>query len=158
MSATEPNAVLIIEDYEDDARLLEMQLTSAGVTNPIRTVLSAEQAMGYLEGRFPYSDRTRFPEPAIIFLDLKLPGIDGFDFLRWLRAHPVLKTAFIVILSATGDLLSVQAAYALGANTFLVKPCRLPDLENLIVCYPTLWLRTMPSAALPPPEVGPPLT
>lgn len=157
MSAMEANAVLIIEDYEDDARLLEMLLTSAGVTNPIRTVLTAEQAMAYLEGRFPYSDRTRFPLPAVIFLDLKLPGIDGFDFLRWLRAHPMLKSAFIVILSATGDLISVQAAYALGANSFLVKPCQPADLENLIICYPALWSRAIPPAAIPP-ETGPRLT
>lgn len=160
MSATEvtvgnqANAVLIVEDFEDDAKLLELLLTSAGIINPIQTVLSAEQAIAYLEGAPPYWDRAKYPLPMVIFLDLKLPGIDGFDFLRWLRAHPLLKAAFIVILSATGDLISVQAAYALGANSFLVKPCRPADLENLIICYPTFWTRSIPPPAIPPPETG----
>src|SRR5215469_6820236 len=151
---TEANGVLIVEDFEDDAKLLELMLTRAGVTNPVRTVLSAEQAIAYLEGAPPYWNRANHPLPSIIFVDLKLPGIDGFDFLRWLRSHRLLKTAFIVILSATGDLVTVQAAYALGANSFLVKPCRPADLENLIVCYPKMWMRPILPPVTPPPENG----
>jgi len=146
MSANESKVVLIVEDYEDDAKLLEMLLTKAGIANPVRTVLSAEQAISYLQGAPPYWDRTKYPLPSVIFLDLKLPGIDGFEFLRRLRANPELQRSFIVVLSATGDLISVQAAYALGANSFLVKPCREADLLNLITCYPHLWTR------LPPPD------
>ena len=149
MSADESKVVLIVEDYEDDAKLLEMLLTNAGVANPVRTVLSAEQAIAYLKDAPPYWDRAKYPLPSVIFLDLKLPGIDGFEFLRWLRATPPLQRAFIVVLSATGDLTSVQAAYALGANSFLVKPCREADLLNLITCYPDLWTR-LPPPALPP--------
>lgn len=144
MTPHRASVILIVEDYEDDAKLLEMLLTGAAVGNPIRIVLSAEQAIAYLLGAPPYSDRVRFPLPSVIFLDLKLPGIDGFEFLRWVRANPHSQGAFIVVFSATGDLASVQAAYALGANTFLVKPCRPADLENLITCYPDLWIRSTP--------------
>lgn len=156
MSADESKVVLIVEDYEDDAKLLEMLLTKAGIGNPVQTVLTAEQAISYLQGAPPYWDRTKYPLPSVIFLDLKLPGIDGFEFLRWLRANPQLQRSFIVVLSATGDLMSVQAAYALGANSFLVKPCREADLFNLVTCYPDLWTR-LPSPGLssPPPEAHP---
>jgi CheY-like chemotaxis protein len=147
MSTVEANVVLIVEDYEDDAKLLELLLTGAGVTNPVRTVLSGEHAIAYLQGTPPFWDRAKHPMPSVIFLDLKLPGIDGFELLRWLRANPNLKEVFIIVLSATGDLMSVQAAYALGANSFLVKPCRPADLENLIVCYPNLWARSIPPSA-----------
>lgn len=150
MTANDANAILIVEDYEDDARLLEMLIKGAGVSNPVRTVLSAEQAIAYLLGGPPYSDRSRFPLPSVIFLDLKLLGIDGFEFLRWLRGNPHSQGAFIVVLSATGDLASVQAAYALGANSFLVKPCRPADLENLITCYPDLWSRPTPPSSTSP--------
>jgi len=153
MSANQADIVLIVEDFEDDAKLLEMLLRNAGIANTIRAVLSAEQAIAYLQGGPPYWDRGKYPLPSVIFLDLKLPGIDGFEFLRWLRANPQLKGAFIVVLSATGDLISVQAAYALGANSFLVKPCRRADLENLVICYPNLWIRVPP--ALPPSATGP---
>jgi CheY-like chemotaxis protein len=157
MTANEAKVVLIVEDYEDDAKLLEMLLTGAGVANPVRTVLSAEQAISYLVGGLPYSDRNRYPLPSVIFLDLKLPGIDGFEFLRWLQASPQSQRAFIVVFSATGDLASVQAAYALGANSFLVKPVRPADLENLIACYPNLWTRSIPpnpTSALDGPRPG----
>lgn len=149
MTADKSNVVLIVEDYEDDAKLLEMLLISSGIANPIYSVLSAEQAIGYLQGALPYADRTRYPLPSVIFLDLKLPGLDGFQFLQWLRANPHSQGAFVVVLSATGDLASVQAAYALGANSFLVKPCRAADLENLVACYPNLWTRSVPPDAPP---------
>jgi two-component system response regulator len=83
-------------------------------------------------------------------VDLKLPGIDGFELLRWLRGRDELKSSFIVVLSAAGDMVSIQAAYALGANSFLVKPCRAADLENLVLAYPTPWLL----AINPPPSAG----
>lgn len=156
MSDNEANVVLIIEDFEDDAKLLELLLANTGVANPVRTVLNAEQAIAYLEGSAPYWDAHEHSVPKIIFLDLKLPGMDGFQFLRWLRENPALKGVFTVVLSATGDLISVQTAYALGANSFLVKPCRPADLENLILSYPDLWTRAMPrSPASAIPDVRP---
>jgi CheY-like chemotaxis protein len=153
MSALDFKTILIVEDYEDDAKLLQLMLANAGIFNPIRIALSAEEAIAYLKGAPPDSNRATFPLPSVIFVDLKLPGIDGFEFLRWLRTHDELKGAFIVVLSATGDMISVQTAYALGANSFLVKPCRAADLENLVVRYPGFWLRT----AVPlKPEADPP--
>lgn len=114
--------------------------------------------MNYMAGGPPFSDRSIYPLPGVVFVDLKLPGISGFDLLQWLRRHPEFKGTFTVVLSATGDLTSVQAAYALGANTFLIKPCRVADLENLVICYPDFWERAIPPALLQPPVVEPPPT
>jgi CheY-like chemotaxis protein len=147
--------ILIVDDYEDDAKLLQVLLTNCGIANPIRIALSAEEAMNYLAGGPPFADRSVYPLPEVVFVDLKLPGISGFDLLRWMKAHPELKHMFVVVLSATGDLTSVQAAYALGTNTFLIKPCRAADLENLVICYPAFWERTVPAALLPPPSNTP---
>jgi CheY-like chemotaxis protein len=135
--------LLIVEDYEDDAKLLQLLLTNGGIFNPVRAALSAEEAMTYLEGVPPYSNRALYPLPSVIFIDLKLPGMNGFDLLRWLKARPALRNIFLVVLSATGDLVSVQEAYNLGANSFLIKPCRPADLENLVICYPDFWTRTL---------------
>ena len=153
--------ILIVEDYEDDAKLLQMLLANGGIANPTRISLSAEEAITYLAGVPPYSNRVLYPLPSVIFIDLKLPGIDGFEFLRWLKARPELKSIFIVVLSATGDLMSVQAAYGLGANSFLIKPCRAADLENLVICYPDFWTRGAAPLLLPPessPRTNPPRT
>ena len=147
MTASDSKIVLIVEDYEDDARLLQMLLANAGIINPTRVVASAEKAINYLLAAPPYWDQTAHPLPSIIFVDLKLPGIGGLELLRWLRARPELKGVFVVVLSATGDMASIQAAYALGANSFLIKPCRPADLENLIACYPDLWMRAITLSA-----------
>ena len=149
--------ILIVEDYEDDAKLLQVLLTNCGLANPVRIALSAEEAINYLAGGPPFSDRAKYPLPGVVFVDLKLPGISGFDLLRWMRGHPELANTFTVVLSATGDLPSVQAAYALGANTFLIKPCRIADLENLVICYPDFWERAvMPLLLQPPSKESPP--
>lgn len=148
MNAPDSRTFLIVEDYEDDARLLQLLLSNAGVLNATQVCFSAEEAIAYLKA----TPRAVSPLPSIIFVDLKLPGIDGFEFLRWLRARDEFKSTFIVVLSAAGDLSSIQAAYSLGANTFLVKSCRAADLENLILAYPSLWSR----AILPMPPEGPP--
>lgn len=151
--------ILIVEDYEDDAKLLHILLSHTGVTNEVRITLNAEDAINYLDGIPPFSNRSLYPLPSVVFVDLKLPGISGFELLRWMKNHPELKEIFVVVLSATGDLISVQAAYSLGANSFLTKPCRPVDLENLIEAYPKFWTRTTPP---PPPQpgesAGPPLT
>jgi CheY-like chemotaxis protein len=152
MSALDPTIILIVDDYEDDAKLLQIMLTNAGILNPTRVALSAEEAITYLRGVPPYSNRAIYPLPSAIFVDLKLPGIDGFELLRWLRTRDELKGSFVVVLSAAGDMVSIQAAYALGANSFLVKPCRAADLENLVIAYPDPWLR----AIIPPPSTAPP--
>lgn len=144
--------ILIVEDHEDDAKLLQLMLTNGGVVNPTRIALCAEEAVTYLTDLPPYSNRALYPLPSVIFVDLKLPGIDGFEFLRWLRAREELKGAFIVVLSGAGDLISIQAAYALGANSFFIKPCRAADLENLVLAYPSPWMR----AIIPPSLTGTP--
>jgi len=150
--------LLIVEDYEDDAAWLQVLLTQCGITNPLRIAPSAEEAINYLAGGPPYGNRALFPLPTVAFIDLRLPGIDGFNLLRWIKEQPELKNIFIVVLSATGDLKSVQAAYSLGANSFLIKPCRHADLENLAICYPAFWERAIPPMLPQPPSHEPPPT
>lgn len=141
--------ILIVDDYEDDARLLQIALTNAGIFNPTRIAFSAEEAITYLKGVPPFSKRVIYPLPSVIFVDLKLTGMDGFELLRSMRTRDELKSCFIVVLSGAGDMVSIQAAYALGANSFLVKPCRPADLENLVIAYPALWQRALIPTSLP---------
>ena len=156
MNTLDSKLILIVEDFEDDAKLLQMLLANVGIFNPVRISLSAEEAIAYLKGVPPFANRVLYPLPSIAFVDLKLPGIDGFELLRWLKTHEELRAMFVVVLSAAGDMVSIQAAYALGANSFLVKPCRTADLENLVACYPDLWVRTLPPASPQPGETTPP--
>jgi CheY-like chemotaxis protein len=151
MNDTPAKPVLIVEDYDDDARTLEVVFGQAGVINPLKIVHSAGEAIAYLDGGFPYSDRNQFPLPGVILLDLKLPGMDGFEFLVWLKARPEFNEVLVIAISGLGALPSIRRAYALGADSFLTKPCRQADVENLIQWFPEFWVRApIPSYSSPP--------
>jgi CheY-like chemotaxis protein len=143
------SAILIVDDSCDDARWLQRLLDQAGVLNPVRIVGSSEEARAYVEGGFPFSDRSKYPSPVIIFLDLRMPGADGFEFLERVRIRPDFKNMLVVTISGFDDLGSIRRAYGLGANSFLTKPCRLSDVENLIHGFPIHWERLVPQTAFP---------
>jgi CheY-like chemotaxis protein len=114
--------ILIVEDNPDDALLLRRAFVKAKLLNPIHFVSSAEEAVAYLISTGKYQNRTEFPLPALILLDLKMPGMSGHGFLAWLRAQPAFQTLRVVVLSDSDDLRDVSLAYQLGANSFLTKP------------------------------------
>src|SRR5215471_9805214 len=134
------DTILIVEDWEDDAKLLEQALLQLGVRNLLIILPSATEAVLYLEGKFPYSDRKKYPLPGIIFLDLKLPGTDGFEFLEWLKSSDRLSNQTVFAISGIDDLASIRRAYTMGASSFLPKPPRSLDLENLMVSFPAGWV------------------
>src|SRR5262249_55551540 len=113
---------LLLEDDESDAVLVQRAFQRANVLNPLLVLRSAEDAMSYLLGLGVYEDREQFPFPALILLDLKLPGMDGFEFLTWLRQQPGLNNMRVVVLSSSGNVRDIDRAYKLGANSYLIKP------------------------------------
>jgi CheY-like chemotaxis protein len=140
MNPRNENAVLIVENSESDAEFLQQTLKDIGVTYPVRVALNSTEAVAYIEGIFPYSNRARYPLPRMIFLDLNMRGVmDGFILLEWFKNRPTLAGALIIALSNVEDLASIRRAYGLGAHSFLSKPCQAADLENVICSFSTLW-------------------
>jgi CheY-like chemotaxis protein len=131
--------ILIVDDSHDDATLLERMLRARGVTNPIFTVHSALEAIAYLEGDHGYEDRTKYFLPKLILLDLKMPLMDGFEFMGWLRLNDKLGKFKVIVVSGLADVASIRRAYALGARSFLIKPYSASDLENLLKGFPNCW-------------------
>ncbi len=124
--------ILLVEDSENDLLLMRSAFKKAGSVFPLREVRNGEEAIAYLKGEGPYQDRTAFPLPTVMLLDLNMPRLDGFDVLFWVRNQPLLKRLTIIILSASlhGD--DVAHAFDLGANSFLVKPTNLEALAAMI--------------------------
>lgn len=131
--------VLQVEDSSDDARLLELAFRKAKVSNPLLTVDSAEKAISYFKGEGIYADREKFPLPGILLVDLKLPGIDGFELVERLMKLSLLQEILVLMISGHHEVYQMNRAYSLGAKSFLVKPVSEADLANLLKGFEAYW-------------------
>ena len=135
------NTILVAEDNDDDIFALRRALKKAGVANPVQVVTDGQKAVDYLAGNGEFADRERHPLPFILFLDLKLPYVDGFDVLSWMRQQPSLNPVVVVILTGSDETKDHQRAYALGARSYLVKPPTASDIIQFMDSMQSYWTR-----------------
>ena len=109
--------ILLVEDNPMDVDLTVRAFKRRHVTNPIEVARDGEEALAWI-GRWEAGG----PPPAVVLLDLKLPKVDGMDVLRRLKSHPVFRTIPVVVLTTSAEDSDVEAAYRLGANSYIVKP------------------------------------
>ena len=103
ISQTALSMILLVEDNEDDVFLMERALKKASIERPMHVAKDGRQAMEYLQAVGQYSDRNAFPLPSLIFLDLKLPFVQGFQVLEWINQQPSLKQIPVVILTSSSE-------------------------------------------------------
>jgi CheY-like chemotaxis protein len=147
---------LLVEDNKDDVLLIRRAFAKAKVLNPLQVVCGGEEAIAYLSAKGKFVNRTEYPLPALILLDIKMPGVDGFDVLRWVRLQRGLNSLRVVMLSSFDDMRDVNAAYQLGANSFLVKPVdfeRFVEISQALAGY-WLWMDKAPEVFRPPPNLS----
>ncbi len=126
--------ILLVDDGECDLLLLRRAFGKADFNNPLQEARNGAEAIAYLQGEGAYADRSRFPLPALVLLDLNMPMKNGFDVLSWLRTQPALHHLTVIILTASLRSEDVERAFELGANAFLVKPSTLEVLIDMIRC------------------------
>ena len=144
--------ILLVEDLDSDAELIQTALKVAGAANPVRRLINGEQAMAYLI-QAEEAAAIGPPVPSILLLDLKLPGISGFEILERLRDRQAFAKMLRIVFSQFGDSNSIRRAYSLGAHSFLSKPVQSADLRGLFEMFPGYWtfdvslknIPTMPS-------------
>lgn len=132
-------AVLIAEDDEDDLLALSSTLKKAGVKNPLIPLNDGTEVIAYLKREKHYADRKKFPPPAVLLLDLKMPRIGGLQVLEWLAERKQSREILVIVLTGHNNLGNLRTAYQTGARSFLTKPCRVADVQNLIRSYSTYW-------------------
>jgi CheY-like chemotaxis protein len=137
----DPELILLVEDNEDHALLIRRAFWKGTPISPLQVVTSGEEAIEYLQGAGRYSNWAEFPLPTVAVLDLKLPGIDGFEVLRWIRKQHGLRALRVVVMTCSELDQDVNLAYQLGANSFIVKPVALEDLIQMIEVSRRYWLR-----------------
>lgn len=127
------NAVILIaEDDDNDVVLIKRAFHQAQFENPLHVVQTGEDAIAYLRGDPPYADREKCPIPALLLLDLKMPRKNGFEVLSWIRQHEEFNTLGVVVLTSSQESADINRAYALGANSYLVKPANFLSLVDMI--------------------------
>jgi CheY-like chemotaxis protein len=139
--------ILLAEDDENDAYFVHYALEKAGLSNPLFVAKDGQETLNYLNGTAPYNDREQYPLPGLLLLGLDMPGMDGFELLAWLNAHPGFNTLPIVVLTSSGRASDVQKAKDLGADDYRNKPAKFSDLVNLMAELHARWL--IPHAAGP---------
>jgi CheY-like chemotaxis protein len=131
--------ILLIEDEDGDVLLLQRATQKTG--HNLYPVHDGEEAICYLRGQGQYADRTRFPLPNVVLTDLKMPRMDGFGFLRWLRENPECSIIPIIVLSNSGIESDVREAYRLGANAYFRKPYEASQLIGMLRAAYDFWSR-----------------
>jgi CheY-like chemotaxis protein len=144
--------ILVAEDDEDYVILIRQVFQKAHVPNPIHVVWNGEEAISYLKGEGKYSNRDEYPLPDIFLLDLKMPRVNGFEVLKWVRSQPSLASLRILVLTSSDEIRDVNEAYQLGANSFLVKPMDFEDFTHLSRLIADFWFKASrtPDAFRPP--------
>jgi CheY-like chemotaxis protein len=146
------SVILLVEDRQDDVVLIRKAFQNAYLNNPLHVVADGEEAMAYLIGEGKYSNRAEHPLPELILLDLKMPKVDGFEVLEWLQNQPSLARIPVVVLTSSDHIKDVNKAYALGANSFLVKPLDFENYAELAKLIHRYWVKTSkaPETSRPP--------
>ena len=138
-------AILLVEDSDDDVLFFKRAIKLADVANPVMRVSSGEEAIAYLTGEGQYADRTAFPMPFAVMLDLRLPGTQGLEVLKWIRSQPQLNKIFVAVLSGNEQGAVIEETLDSGANKFLSKPCKPAELRTLTEEFPGEWQTSLPA-------------
>lgn len=124
--------ILLVEDNLDHAELVRRTLEQFPAPNFLHHVEDGEAALDYIFGQGSFRDRSQFPAPDLVLLDLRLPRVDGLDVLRHVRSHPGCHRLPIVVLTTSEAERDVAAAYEYRANGFVSKPVDIERLSRLV--------------------------
>jgi len=133
---TSPELILLVEDDPNDILLFAKALCTKNFPIELVVAQDGEKAIAYFsENRGEEEHQT----PDMVLLDLKLPRKSGFEVLEWIKNHPKYCMIPVIILSSSNQTKDLQAAYALGANSYLVKPTGFTELNKLIEALGGYW-------------------
>ena len=124
--------ILLVDDNPHDVVLIRLAFRKVGIIDTIQLVKDGAEAMRYISGEGIYADRRIFPPPTLVLLDLKMPGANGFEVLKWIRSQESFESLVVVVMSGSRDDSDIHLAYDLGANSYLIKPTKFEDLVKMM--------------------------
>ncbi len=138
--SNDEHAVLLVEDSPDDVKLIVRAFGRTRLPKRVQVVRDGADALAYLFGKAPYDDRSAYPLPALVILDLKMPRVDGFEVLNAVKSAPHLRRIPVVVLTSSSEAADIDRCYDLGANSYLVKPVAFADFSYVVAEIESYWL------------------
>jgi CheY-like chemotaxis protein len=131
--------ILLVDDEENDATLVKMAFKKANILNPVQWVKDGMEAVAYLNAEGIYADRTRYPFPQVLLLDLKMPRMNGLELLQWLRVNSHFRIIPTIIMTSSRHDADIEKAYDLGVNTYMIKPSSFNELTAMVKVMHEYW-------------------
>jgi len=132
--------ILVVDDSKDDVFLLCRAFKRAGLDPSLIHVMDGEEAVDYLSGQNRFTDRSRYPLPSLMLLDIKMPKLNGFDVLQWLLTRKDFKELLVVMFSSSFQGEDVEKAKVLGATDYLTKPTGSEGFDQVVQTIASKWL------------------
>lgn len=131
--------LLIVEDSPEDLEATLRALRKTGSEHPIAHCGDGDEALDYLHRRGRYAATGLAPRPALVLLDLNLPGTDGREVLGEIKSSETLRSIPVVVFTTSGDARDVDACYRAGANGYVQKPVRVDELVTALQRIEDFW-------------------
>jgi CheY-like chemotaxis protein len=132
--------LLLVEDSEDDVFVMQRTCRRTGIPHTLQVVTDGEMAIEYLSGKGVYHDRSVYPMPHVVFLDINMPRRNGHEVLAWIRSHPGLQQLPVVMLTSSVLGSDVERAYKLGVTSYLQKEIGLAEFGQAVRIVLKYWL------------------
>lgn len=140
MSQIGPVDILLVEDNERDAELTIRTLKKHHLANQLFWVEDGADALDFIFARGKFSEREATQHPKVVFLDIKLPKVNGLEVLRAIKTDEHTCAIPVVMVTSSNQDPDIEVAYQLGANSYVVKPVDFEDFQNAMIQLGYYWL------------------
>lgn len=140
MTESEQVEILLVEDSAEDAELTLRALKKHNLANRIHHAKDGVEALDFLFSRGAHASRSTLRMLRVVLLDLKLPRVDGIEVLSQMRADPRTKLVPVVVLTSSREDPDISRCYALGVNSYIVKPVEFEEFMKAVSSLGLYWL------------------
>ncbi len=132
--------ILLVEDNESDAILTKRALNKVNLANNLVHLRDGAEALDYIFARGEYAERNPKEVPRVIFLDLKMPKVDGLEVLKEIKSDERTKIIPVVVMTSSQEESDLIASFKLGVNSYVVKPVDFGKFSETIVQLGLYWM------------------
>ena len=135
--------ILVVEDSDEHFEAIRRAFKKTGIANPVHRCCDGDETLDYLFRRGAYAEPASAPRPAVMLLDLNLPGTDGREVLDSLKADEDLRVLPVVVLSTSSNPCDIELCYRTGASGYIIKPVRFDDFLKTVENLKSYWFDTV---------------